>query len=156
MLKKIKRYDIIKKNKEGGDKMKKILSVLLVIILLVAALFILTGCGEKVETKAENVDLSSVAGTYKGEYSKFVGDPETAKRTDEPFSLELKSDGTGTHNRDDASFNLTWSLDGENFKMTETFLGASIEYTGSLKDGKLDIFKGDPSNDLTCEYVYTK
>lgn len=136
--------------------MKKILSVLLVVILLVAALFILTGCGEKTENKSEKADLSSVAGTYNGEYSKFVGDPDSSKRTDEPFSLELKADGTGTHNRDDSSFNLTWSLDGENFKMTETFLGASIEYTGTLKDGRLDIFNGDPSDDLTCEYVYTK
>lgn len=40
--------------------------------------------------------------------------------------------------------------------MTEKFLGISIEYTGTLADGKLDIFNADPNDDLTCEYVYEK
>ena len=129
--------------------MKRMISISLVVILLVLGLFILTGCGN-------NKALSDAAGTYTGKYTKFVGDPDTAKDESEPFTLELKADGTGTHNRNDESFNLTWSLEGENFKMTETFLGATIDYTGTLKNGKLDIFNGDPSNDLTCEYVYEK
>ena len=40
--------------------------------------------------------------------------------------------------------------------MEETFLGITVEYNGTLTDGKLDIFNGDPSDDLTCEYVYEK
>ena len=129
--------------------MKKTLTLLLVVILMASGLFLLTGCGNKAE-------LSASAGTYKGLYTKFVGDPETSKVEDEEFSLELKADGTGTHNRDGESFNLTWNLDGENFTMHETFLGMSIDYTGTLANGKIDIFNGNPDDDLTCEYVYEK
>lgn len=129
--------------------MKKSLIIFSVVALLIAGLFILTGCGE-------SQDLSAAAGTYEGQYGKYVGDPDTAKVEDEEFSLELKADGTGTHNRDDSSFKVTWKLDGEKFSMSETFIGDPIEYTGTLKDGKLDIFNGDPENALTYEYVYEK
>lgn len=40
--------------------------------------------------------------------------------------------------------------------MSETFIGDPIEYTGTLKDGKLDIFNGNPDDDFSCEYVYEK
>ena len=125
--------------------MKKIFNGFLV-VALVMMLFTITGCGK---------DLSAYAGVYKGEYSKFVGDTMDAASKEE-FSLELNRDGSGKHNRDGESFNVTWSVSGEEFKMTETFLGMSNEYTGTLKDGKLDIFNGDPTNDLTYEYVYNK
>ena len=141
--------------------MKKLLSVVLVTVLLSAGLFILTGCNNSNDNsndKAENTSSAkqtvSPEGTYKGQYTKYVGD--TKKVEDEEFSLVLNADGTGTHNRDDSSFNVTWSLDGDNFKMSETFLGDPIEYTGTLVDGKLDIFNGDKSDSLTCEYVYEK
>lgn len=133
--------------------MKKTLLTMLIGILLIGGLFILTGCGENKEEEAPKQDLSAYAGTYQGKYTKLVGD---TKKVEEEFSLELKADGTGTHNRDDSSFNVTWSLDGENFKMSETFIGDPIEYTGTLTDGKLDIFNGDPTNDFTYEYVYEK
>lgn len=136
--------------------MKKILSVSFVIVLLLSGLLVFTGC-EKEESKKKDekkTDLSTVAGTYIGQYTKLVGD--STKEYDDEFSLELKEDGTGVHNRDDASYKLKWSLDGEKFKMTETFLGSSIEYTGTLKDDKLDIFNGDPDDTWTYEYVYTK
>ncbi len=137
--------------------MKKVLSLTLIMILLISGMFVFTGCGKNDNKKDEKKqDLSAVAGTYTGKYTKFVGDPDTAKVEDEEFSLELNADGTGKHNRDDYSFKVTWSLDGDKFKMSETFIGDPIEYTGTLKDGKLDIFNGDPNNDLTCEYVYEK
>ena len=129
--------------------MKKTLTLVLTIILMVSGLFLLTGCGNKEELTAD-------AGTYKGVYTKFVGDDESAKVEDEEFNLELKADGTGKHNRDGESFDITWNLEGENFSMHETFLGMSIDYTGTLANGKLDIFNGDPNDDLTCEYVYEK
>ena len=135
--------------------MKKYLSVSLVIILLLSGLFVFTGCGkEENEQTTKKQDLSAVAGIYTGEYTKLVGD-ET-KNEDEEFSLELKADGTGVHNRNEASYNVSWSLDGDNFKMTEKFLGMTIDYTGTLKDGKLDIYNGDPTNIWTYEYVYAK
>lgn len=136
--------------------MKKILSVSFVIVLLLSGLLVFTGC-EKEESKKKDekkTDLSTVAGTYIGQYTKLVGD--STKEYDDEFSLELKEDGTGVHNRDDASYKLKWSLDGEKFKMTETFLGSTIDYTGTLKDDKLDIFNGDPDDMWTYEYVYTK
>ena len=114
--------------------MKKNFRILLV-LAIVGVIFI-TGCGKS--------NLKDAAGTYEGEYTKFVGDPDTSKEESE-FSLVLNEDGTGKHNRDDESFDVKWSID-----------GITNEYTGTLKDGKLDIFNGDPENDLTAEYVYTK
>ena len=138
--------------------MKKVLSIVLVAILLFAGLFILTGCGNDSNDSgnAKNESLSAYAGTYKGEYTKFVGDKDSAKNDKAVFSLELNADGTGTNKRDGEEYKVTWSVEGENFKMSETFMGMSIDYTGTLKNGKLDIFNGDPKNDLTCEYVYSK
>ena len=136
--------------------MKKTLKLSLVIILLLSGLLFFTGC-EKEESKKKDekkTDLSTVAGTYTGQYTKLVG--STTKEYDEEFSIELKEDGTGVHNRNNSSYKLTWSLDGEDFKMTEKFLGSSIEYTGTLKDDKLDIYNGDPDDRWTYEYVYKK
>ena len=132
--------------------MKKTIKATLMAIILVAGLFILTGCGSDANSEA----LKSAAGTYNGQYTKFIGDPETAKDESRTFSLELNADGTGKHNRDDFEYKVKWNLDGDNFSMTETFLGASIEYTGTLSEGILHIYNGDPNNDLTCEYVYEK
>ena len=123
--------------------MKKTLAV---VVALVMALM-LVACGASQATK-------DAAGTYKCQQSKFVGDTEWV--TDEEFTLELKEDGTGTRTTDGTSYELTWKLDGETFTMTETFLGLTNDYTGTLKDGKLDIFNGDPTNDITYEYVLVK
>ena len=124
--------------------MKK--SLLLVVFVMVGVLF-LAGCSKK-------ADLSKYAGTYKLEYSKYVGDPDDAKST-EDWTIELKSDGTGKSNRDGASYNVEWSVDGENVKLTEKFIG-TIDYNGTLKDGTLDIYNGDKTNALTLEAVFKK
>ena len=137
--------------------MKKILSFILIALMLISALFIFTGCEDKKkDDEKEKPDLSGAAGTYEGQYGKFVGSPDSEKNEEEEFSLELKEDGTGIHNRDEMSFKVKWTLDGEKFSMTETFAGATIDYTGTLKDDKLHIFNGDPENDLTYEYIYEK
>ena len=125
--------------------MKKSLKTLLAVFVLVSV-FALSGCGKK--------DLSSYVGSYKGEYTKMVIDTE--KNTDEEFSVELKSDGTGVSRRNGAEYNITWSIDGENFKMTERFGPLTIDYNGTLKDGKLDIFNGDKEQPATYEYIYNK
>ena len=118
------------------------------IILLIAAVFSLAACGSS-GGKGKN----SAAGKYEGVHCKLVGSEEWE---DEEFSLELKKDGTGTSTRDGSSYKMTWKLDGEDFTMQETFLGMSIDYTGTLKDGTLDIFNGDPEDIWTYEYVYEK
>ena len=96
------------------------------------------------------------AGSYKGLYTKFVGDDESSKDESEPFSLELKEDGTGIHNRNDLELNITWSMDGDNYTMTENMGNMSIEYTGAFTDTGLEIYNGDPTDNFTCEYVYEK
>lgn len=125
--------------------MKKYSKILFVALFLFAAVLI-TGCGGKGDSKKD------VAGTYKGTYTKLVGDD--TKNTDEEFSLVLKEDGTGTHNRDGGSFDVEWSIDGEKFTMKDKFGGLTIDYTGTLKDGKLQIYNGDPENMWTYEYNY--
>lgn len=138
--------------------MKKIIHVLLVIALLLTSIFVLTACGEEEEESksSKKQTLKAAAGNYEGKYTKFVGDTDENKNEEDEFSLELKADGTGISSREGEEYELTWKLKGEKFSMTETFMGLTIDYTGTLKDGKLDIFNGDPKEDFTCEYVYEK
>ena len=123
-------------------KLKNMMALLLVISMMAA---LLTACGDSA--------LKAAAGTYVGQYVKLVGDD--AKKT-ETFSLTLLEDGTGKHSRDGMEFNVTWTLEGENFTMKETFVGDPITYTGTMKEGRLDIFNGDPESVWTYEYVYQK
>ena len=129
--------------------MNKYSKILIVSLLFLSVLFI-TGCGKdsKKDYKKE------VAGFYEGTYTKFVGDD--TKNTDEEFSLELKEDGTGKHNREGGSYDVEWDFDGEKFTMKDKFAGLTIDYTGTLKDGKLQIYNGDPEDDFTYEYNYEK
>ena len=96
------------------------------------------------------------AAVWNGQYTKFVGDDDSARNTDDKFTLELYEDGTGVHHRDDLDINVTWELDGDKFTMKETFMGMNIDYTGTMKGDELSIFNGDPEDDFTCEYVYLK
>ena len=86
--------------------MKK--SLLLVLLFMVSVLLI-TGCG----------GLSKYAGTYNVEYTKYVGDTE--KNTNEIWTIELLGDGTGTSTRDGASYNIEWSVSGNEVTLTEKF-----------------------------------
>ena len=116
-------------------------------LFLMIGLLLLTACGKK-------NDLSSYAGTYKLEYSKLVG--SDVNNEEEEWTLELKADGTGKSNRNETSYDLTWSVDGENIKLTETFAGIKLDYTGTIKDNKIDVFNGDKTNDFTEEDVFIK
>ncbi len=128
--------------------MKKSFKLLFVMLFIFSSLLI-TGCGSKEEKK-------DVAGTYKGIYTKVVGDSDDNKNYDEEFSLELNEDGTGKHNRDGEHYNIEWKIDGEKFEMTDKFGPLTIDYTGTLKDGKLQIYNGDPNDMWTYEYYYEK
>lgn len=134
--------------------MKKIIYVMAIFIILALGMTALTGCNNKEDQNKKDDSLAAAAGTYKGIYTKYVGD--STRIENEEFSLELKADGTGTSNRDGASYKLTWQLKGTAFTMTEKFAGITIDYNGTLEDGKLDIFNGDKNNDFTYEYVYEK
>ena len=124
--------------------MKKFIALALIAVLLVIGL---AACGG---------GNTPGAGKYEGDYGKWVGDSDEDKipASEDPFSLELNGGGKGKFNRDDVTFDVTWKLDGENFTMTETFLGLTNEYTGTLKDGKLVIYNGDPDDDFTYMYVF--
>lgn len=120
-------------------------SLLMISLVLISILFI-TGCGS---------DLSKYAGTYKLEYTKYVGDPETSKNT-EDWTIILDKNGKGKSNRDGASYDVEWSIKSDDVIVTEKFAGISNEYNGTLKDGRLDIFNGDKTNDITLEAVFNK
>lgn len=122
------------------------LIILLVTVALLTVLVVIACSGKDNPMKA-------VSGTYTGQYSMMVGDNV---KDEAPFSLILKEDGTGIYSRGDTEFQVTWTLDGERFTMKESFLGVTVEYTGTLKDGTLDIFNGDPENSWTYEYIYVK
>lgn len=108
------------------------------------------------EIKEASAEVKAAAGTYKGIYKKFIGDPDTAKETDKEFSLELKEDGTGTSNRDNLNIKVpTWDVVNGDVTLTEKFLG-TIDYTGKLEGATLTLYNGDPENAFTCMYVFEK
>ena len=117
------------------------------LLMLVLSALLLSACS------GEQSRMKKAAGTYEGLYTKMVGSDEKEK---ESFSLILKADGTGLHMRNDSEYSITWTLDGARFTMKETFLGLSIDYTGTLKGDALSIFNGDPESSWTYEYVYKK
>ena len=121
---------------------------LLLVAVAVLGVTLITGCGKNT--------LKDFAGTYEKEYEKYVGDPETSKNTEDEWTIILNEDGTGKSNRDDESYDAEWSLNGENFKFVEKFGPITNEYTGTLKDGKIDMFNGDPTSDITLEIVLNK
>ncbi|MBQ3900720.1 MAG: hypothetical protein II736_03250 [Clostridia bacterium] len=133
--------------------MRKITAFLLIFVMILT----LAACGKKDGKEADGAKIdpamAEVAGSYEGVRLKMVGDDALI---DEEFSVELKADGTGTSTRDGDTYKMTWTLDGEKFTMKETFAGMSIDYTGTLVDGVLDIFNGDPTDSFTYEYVYQK
>lgn len=100
--------------------------------------------------------MKAAAGAYEGQYIKMVGDTDDDRDTSKAFRLTLTADGKGTHERDDLTLNVTWTLDGEKITVQETFIGAKLDYTGTLKDGELHLFNGNPEDSWTAEYVYLK
>ena len=89
-------------------------------------------------------DAAKAVGEWTGVYCKFVGDENGV--TDDPFSLILNADGTAVSHRGDMDYSATWSMDGADVTMTEKFMGMTIDYTGTLTDGVLHLFNGDPKD----------
>ena len=116
----------------------------------------LTACGGGTASSSSAASDDGVAGVYTGVYYKFAADPDTAKVTDDPFSLTLNADGTGTHERDDMEFDVTWTLDGEDFRMEEKFLGDPNIYEGTLSGDDLVLYTPGKDDPMAYEYVYTK
>ncbi len=106
--------------------------------------------------KEVSEETANAAGTYKGIYTKFVGDPDTAKNDKDEFKLILEKDGTGKSIRDGLEIKVPdWSVEGGKFKLTEKFLG-TIDYTGTLDGKSLVLYNDDPEKPVTCMYVYEK
>ena len=125
---------------------------LLAVALACVLGLVLAACGGSAEPAAEN----SAAGTYTGLWYKFAADPDSARVTDDPFTLTLNADGTGTHERDGMEFSVKWTLDGEDFYMEESFLGDPNTYYGTLSGDELHIYTPSQDDPLAYEYVYTK
>ncbi len=131
---------------------------ILLISLITISLFTITGCKDKDNSnkkEEKQINIADYAGTYEGVYTRFLNDPNSEKKR-ETFSLILNADGTGIHNHNDSSFNITWSYDGETFQMTEKYFNNEIEYSGTLKKDKITIYNGDKDSLFTIEYVYLK
>ena len=121
--------------------MKKTIAVVMALIMAL----MLVACGASQEMK-------DASGTYKCREGKFVGDTEW-QPDDDDFTIELKDDGTGKSTRG-LSSDITWKVEGETFTMHEEL--GNTDYTGTLKDGELHIYNGDPTNDITYEYILVK
>ena len=124
------------------------LFALLLTLALMAALFAACETGDPA--------MKAAAGSYSGLYTKAVGDPDDSRDSSSPFSLTLEADGTGVHARDQMEFNVVWSLEGEKITLQETFIGITLDYTGTLRNDELHLFNGNPEDLWTVEYVYQK
>ncbi|MBR4342672.1 MAG: hypothetical protein IKP88_08205 [Lachnospiraceae bacterium] len=108
------------------------------------------------EVKEGTSEMKEAAGTYIGQYTKFVGDGPDSKDTSKQFKIVLNDDGTGMSYRDDLEIKIPdWTVENGDVKLTEKFLG-KIDYTGKLDGKNLNLFNGEPSNPFTCEYVFVK
>ncbi len=138
--------------------MKTLKKILAITLALTFGLVAFAACGNNEGGKPAGDDAqqsanADVAGVYEGQYVKMVASDE---KEEETFSLTLKADGTGVHARDDMEFNVTWKLEDGKFTMEETFVGDPIVYTGTLEDGHLHLYNGDPEDGFTYEYDYLK
>ena len=118
----------------------------LLVILVLTSILIITGCQGA---------LAKYSGTYKLEYSKYVGDPDDEKNTEE-WTITLNSDGTGNSNRSGVIYDLEWSIEGNNVTLTENFYGAKSNYQGIVSDNTLDIYNGNKNEALTQEFKFIK
>ena len=108
---------------------------------------------KKKEIRTISDEMKAAAGTYKGLYTRLVG---SDIKEEEPFSLELKDDGTGVSKRNDLEIKVPeWNLEGGKVTLTEKFLG-KIDYTGTLDGKSLVLYNDDPEKPLTYMYVYEK
>lgn len=144
--------------------MKKVFALLLAALLVLSAVGFV-GCANgkdnkdgKDATAAPNADGSDeggakteALGTFVSVKHKFNADTEWVEDTG--WELELNADGKGVSRRDNLELAVTWELNGEDITVTESSIN---EYTGTLKDGELSLFNGDPANDLTCEYIFNR
>lgn len=106
------------------------------------------------EVKEITPEMQAAAGEYKRLYIKMVC--SETKEDQEEAKLILNADGTGTSYRDDLEIKIKeWSINGTEFKMTEKFLG-TIDYVGTIENGTISVFNGDPEKPMTYEYVFAK
>ena len=104
---------------------KKLLALLLAALMLLS----LAACGKD--------EAADVTGKYLCIAIAEDGVNFTAPETDEQY-VELKKGGKGEIYTD-LAFELTWTLDGENFSGSYKIFGIDAPITGTLKDGVLEI-----------------
>jgi|GEM_PF-2397372 hypothetical protein len=131
--------------------MKKFFALLLAALTVLSVFACFTACKKE---EAKDDKKAEALGTFVYEKHKYVGDEEWY--SEHEWELVLDAEGKGTSKRDGAEYDLTWELDGEKIPFKETFAGITIEYNGTLKDGVLNFFDGDPESAITCEYVFNK
>ncbi len=95
-------------------------------------------------------------GTYALEYSKYVGDSEDIKNTNDYAEIILESDGVGTSIRSGITHDIKWSIDGDNIQILETQTESILEYNGIIKDNRIDLYNGDKTNAITLHEVFIK
>ncbi len=120
--------------------MKVMLRILAIALVLAIGLGVFASCGGS---------GTGFEGTYKCTRVKYVGEEDPTETED--WIIELKNGGKAVSKRDDFEYDSEWTLDGETFTFTETFQTISLEYTGTLKNGVIDVYDGDPTNDFTRE-----
>lgn len=95
---------------------------------------------------------NSVEGEWTGLCQRTVGDGSGDYET--PFTLILEKGGKGKHLRDDLEIDVTWTQNGNDVTMKESYMGMEIDYTGHIDGNYLSLYNGDPTDDFTYEYYY--
>ena len=138
--------------------MKKTMRLFCLLLAALTLFLCFSSCGKKdgsAEGEEEGPPDDPGAGEYEGVYCRYLEYPD--ELVSDEFSIKLENGGTGVFRREGGEYPITeWTFDGENITITETYLNITYVYTGTLKDGKLELLRGDPSDFFACEYVLQK
>ena len=93
-------------------------------------------------------------GEWEGVYFKTI--TENVGNIEDEFHLVLKDDGTGTNFRGGKEYAVTWTLNGEDFRMTELDSDDGKILSGTMYAGVLHLYDGDIYDLNTIEYIYGK
>lgn len=128
----------------------------LVICLTVCGLTALTACGQPENPTAVGRSYSINSGVSTGENisesMSIAGTYVSSESVEEDRILILNEDGTGIHKRDGQEFECTWRMDGATFILQDKYMSLTVDYTGKIDVGKLQLHNGDPGDETTYNY----
>ena len=123
--------------------MKKRNRTIVTVLLAALILSVLTGCGSKMPAGSY--------GTYELEWESI----SIIEKTDQDFKFILDGKGGGEYHHKGSVHKVKYTYDESgNIRIDDTITG--IRYNGTLLNGELHIYDGNPDSDTVSEFLYKK